>query len=164
MSLFLPPGSLLAAEAERYPFTDCQRQSLPAPQPASALLTAFTASQPAWAQTLMRWRDRLCAPLGLKTSTTVPMPSPPYRMGQQLGIFRILALSEQEALLGENDRHLDFRVSLRSHAGELLVTTLVRPHNAFGWVYLLLVLPAHYLIANASCKRLAMQLAEGTER
>ncbi|WP_168209796.1 DUF2867 domain-containing protein [Chromobacterium paludis] len=158
-----PDIPLLAAEAGRYAWQDIRLVpvAMDAPPPdAATLLRAFSQAMPRWANMLMRLRDRLVAPLGLKTAKTeLDAVAGPYRQGQQLGVFRILHLGEHEAVLGEDDRHLDFRLVLRWRPGQLCVATLVRAHNPLGRGYLAVVTPFHHLIAGASAKRMAAALA-----
>ncbi|WP_158253635.1 DUF2867 domain-containing protein [Chromobacterium alticapitis] len=153
---------LLAAEAGRYGWQDIRTMpvAMDAPPPdAAALLRAFSQAMPPWANTLMRLRDRLVAPLGLKTAqTALNAAAGPYRQGQKLGVFCILHLGEHDVVLGEDDRHLDFRLVLRWRPGQLCVATLVRRHNALGRGYLALVTPFHHLIAGASARRMARAL------
>lgn len=154
----LPATSALANEQQRYPYRDCQcrplrRQGGIAPE---QLLAAFLAAPPRWAEALMQARDRLVGRCGLKTGgPRGAPPQPPFRVGQQLGVFRIFHLAPDEIILGEDDRHLDFRLSLRVDRSKLRITTLVRPHNAFGVLYLACVLPFHHLIAARMASRMA---------
>jgi hypothetical protein len=70
--------------------------------------------------------------------------------GDRAGIFRILARNTEELLMGENDRHLDFRFSLvLREAGafqDIFATTTVRFHNVWGRLYFLFVAPVHRLV------------------
>lgn len=156
----LPAVSALATEQAKYPYRDSacrplRRQAVSSDE----LITAFLATAPGWFDVLMRVRDRLVGLCGLKTADPrQAMPQAPFRVGQQLGIFRILHLTPGEAVLGEDDRHLDFRVSLLGAAGQLRVSTLVRPHNAFGWIYLVIVLPFHHLISTVMIGRMVRDL------
>lgn len=158
-----PDIPLLAAEAGRYAWQDIRAvpMNMDAPPPdAAALLRAFSQAMPPWAVALMRLRDRLVAPLGLKTAkTALNAAAGPYQAGQKLGVFRILHLGEHEAVLGEDDRHLDFRLVLRWRRGQLCVATLVHTHNRMGRGYLALITPFHHLIAGTSARRMASALA-----
>ena len=160
MSVQLPTASVLSGEEENYPFRDSaccpvQRQAANCDE----LIAAFHSVSPVWIDALMLARDRIVGLCGLKTGgPRQALPSPPFRVGQRLGVFRILHLAAGEAILGEDDRHLDFRVSLLCAAGQLRVSTLVRPHNLFGWLYLAVVLPFHYLISTVMIGRMARQL------
>ncbi|WP_158248678.1 DUF2867 domain-containing protein [Chromobacterium sinusclupearum] len=153
---------LLKAEAGRYPWQDIRslplRRDLPPPD-ASKLLLAFSTAMPLWAQWLMRLRDLLVSPLGLKTAeVAMRRAEGPFHIGQQLGVFGILYLGEHAVVLGQDDRHLDFRLVLQWQPGWLRMATLVRPHNLLGRGYLAWVTPWHYLIAGASGRRMAAAL------
>lgn len=155
-----------------HPFHD--QHTAPCPlgadgQPAhgEALLRAFAGASPAWVDGLMALRNRVVSRLGLKTG---PMPSAPanpatldLRVGQTLGLFRILHTAPGCAVIGENDRHLDFRIVIQHQAPadgppRLVVGTGVRPHNAWGWVYLAAVWPAHWVISKVMVRRVAQAL------
>lgn len=156
----LPAVSALAEEQENYPYRDSACRPLLCQAVSSdELIVAFLATAPDWFDVLMRARDRIVGLFGLKTAgLRQALPQAPFRVGQQLGIFRILHLTPGEAILGEDDRHLDFRVSLLGAAGQLRVSTLVRPHNVFGWIYLAIVLPFHHLISTVMIGRMARKL------
>ena len=148
----------LVQEAGRYAWQDHCSRPLATSAPAAdgaALLQAFSQSMPDWAEGLMRWRNRLVAPLGLKTGAiAVVGAAGNYQVGQRLGVFQVLHLGEQDAVLGENDRHLDFRLVLQWRPGRLQVSTLVRTHNLLGKAYLAAVTPFHHLMGAASMRRM----------
>lgn len=160
----LPATSALAAEQEKYPYRDSNcRPLLRQAVSTDELIAAFLAAPPDWVDTLMLARDRIVGRFGLKTaSPRQGVPQAPFRVGQQLGVFRILHLAPGEAILGENDRHLDFRVSLLIDSSQLRVSTLVHPHNVFGWLYLAIVLPFHHLISSIMAGRMVRIINAGT--
>ncbi|MBX9296263.1 DUF2867 domain-containing protein [Chromobacterium piscinae] len=152
---------LLVQETGRYPWQDRRSVPLPPGAPtadAASLLRVFSATMPPWARALMRLRDRLVSPLGLKTARPASSSVEPYHVGQQLGVFRVLHLGEHVAVLGEDDRHLDFRVVLQWRPERLEVSTLVRTHNLLGRTYLTVVTPFHHAIVAASMRRMAAAL------
>lgn len=153
----LPSISQLAAGAESYSFRDCRCVPLAVAANASQLLEAFAHAAPPWVNTLMRLRNGLVAPFGLKTGRLAEA-SPPYAVGQRIGLFRVFHLDPVEAILGEDDGHLDFRISMLCHDGKLWGCTLVRPHNRFGRLYLALITPWHHLIAGTMFRRMAARL------
>ncbi|MBR0564628.1 DUF2867 domain-containing protein [Azoarcus sp. L1K30] len=163
MPVKLPASSALAAEQEEYPYGDSKchpvlRQTVGSDE----LIATFLAATPAWADSLMRARDQIVGVFGLKTTgPRQGVPQAPFRVSQQLGVFRILHLAPGEAILGEDDRHLDFRVSLFCASGQLRVSTLVRPHNAVGWLYLAIVLPFHHLISSVMARRMVRIINNG---
>ena len=109
-----------------------------------------------WIRTLLFLRDRAVAPAGLKTTTAVGRI---VGEGDRIGFFPILSSSPDELVLGADDRHLDFRLSLlRAPTGEggqrMIATTVVRCHNRLGHAYLAAIMPFHRLIVRASLRRL----------
>ena len=104
---------------------------------------------PRWIRTLMAMRNRLVAPLGLKTGRD-KVTSPTRR----IGIFPVISETPECVVLGLDDRHLDFRVAvdvmpLGGARSQVTATTLVCPHNRLGRAYLAVVLPFHRVIVPA---------------
>jgi len=106
------------------------------------------ARQPRWAEALLRLRNFLVAPLGLKTSGAGP--TAPRDM---IGIFPVVSETPDRLVAGFNDRHLDFRVVVDVTAPggvrQVTATTLVLTHNWVGRTYLAIILPFHRLIVPA---------------
>lgn len=120
------------------------------------------AQQPAWATALMKIRDVIVAGFGLKTAAQLTAVDEAGRAGR-VGIFKIYKVADQEIVLGEDDKHLDFRISLLCdapsvHAHErrrLVLSTVVQCHNRLGRTYIMLIAPFHRLIVQASLRRAA---------
>ena len=77
----------------------------------------FLTSGPKWADSLMLIRDKVVGVFGLKTSEqlTAEARNPDnfkFQVGEQLDIFKVYAKTENELVLGDDDKHLSFRVSL----------------------------------------------------
>lgn len=100
-------------------------------------------SLPRWAAALLRLRNALVRPFGLKTGE----PGQP--------IFPTCHETEDEIILGTDDRHLDFRIGLIRQDGRLYMSTWVHPHNRWGRAYLVLVMPFHILISRGAVARMA---------
>ncbi len=81
---------------------------------------------------LLQGRDRLARLVGLK---------PAARPAGEL--FPIITLLHDLIVMGLNDRHLDFRLLLSRQDDHIVVTTLVKRHNALGTAYFIFVRPAH---------------------
>jgi hypothetical protein len=102
------------------------------------------ASPPVIVRRLLRLRDFLVRPLGLRgASEAGPLEG-----------FPVLGRRGDEVLMGLDDRHLDFRVSLRllqsgGAANALQLTTTVTFHGAPGRLYFALVRPFHRRIVPA---------------
>src|SRR5256885_1025171 len=88
-----------------------------------AFARAFAKAPPVWVRTLMSVRDSVVGLFGLKRAKDAPS-SPDF-----IGFFRILERNDREILMGEDDRHLDFRVSMLHDGTGVIVSTLVRIHN-----------------------------------
>ena len=86
-------------------------------------------------------RNAIVAPLGLKGPTSA-------RKG-----FPVLGREGREVLLGLDDRHLDFRVSVLVDGGRLTVATRVRLRNALGRAYFAPVRLVHPYVVRAMIRR-----------
>lgn len=80
---------------------------------------------PGWVLGLLRLRDAVVRPLGLRT---------PKGTRPETG-FPVLADHGDELLLGLDDRHLDFRVRLVVRDRRVHVSTTVHINNRLGWLY-----------------------------
>ena len=79
---------------------------------------------------------------------------------EMIGFFPIISQSSEQAVLGFDDTHLDFRIVVDVHqAGELAqrvsVTTLVRRKILLGKIYIAVITPFHRLIVRTMLARLA---------
>ncbi|MDY7539776.1 DUF2867 domain-containing protein [Undibacterium sp. RTI2.1] len=126
------------------------------------VLARFVLSQQApWAHQLMRLRDVLVAGFGIKTSQQLVESSD--KDVRRIYIFKIYEKSSNEIVLGENDKHLDFRLSvmLQSQPNHpepvryLTISTVVHCHNHLGRAYLRLIAPFHRLIVKSYLLRAA---------
>lgn len=155
----IPEGSLIA----RVPFedyADAYRVELdPARFPdVDAVARAFVKTSPGWIGASMRLRDSIVGVFGLKRGIDAPPAvAEGKRMepGDFVGFFHVLERNDHEILAGEDDRHLDFRVSFLYEGGSLVVTTVVKFHNAFGRAYFVPVAPFHRRIVPAMLRTVA---------
>lgn len=104
---------------------------------------------PAWVSRLMALRNLMVRPFRLKTGASDVDAS-----RGRIGFFPVLSQSPSEVVLGLDDRHLDFRVSVQVRElgvgrQEVSASTAVRPHNVFGRAYLFVVKPFHRAIVPA---------------
>jgi hypothetical protein len=111
---------------------------------------------PRWFRALVAVRDCAVAPFGVRTSGELRRARPDR---QRVDFFPVLSESADEIVLGEDDRHLNFRLSILRQVGPqgsmLIATTVVRTHNRFGRLYLRAIYPFHILVARASLIRAA---------
>ena len=126
------------------------------------LLARFIFShQPAWIGKLLSVRDLIVAGFGLKTAKHLATLANDAR-ANRVGIFKVYSTNETEIVVGEDDKHLDFRVSVLCSSGpapessrQLTLSTVVHCHNLLGRVYILVIAPIHRLVVKASLRRAA---------
>jgi hypothetical protein len=117
-------------------------------------------NQPAWVNTLMGVRDTLVAGFGLKTAKKLVAPSVD-KSEKRIAIFKIYASNAQEVFLGEDDSHLNFRISVQlrpataASAPQLIVSTVVHCHNLLGRSYITLITPFHRQVVKSGLSRAA---------
>lgn len=128
---------------------------------AEVLARFIFSHQPAWIGKLMRVRDVIVARLGLKTASDLAIVATDAK-AERVGIFKVYSTSETELVIGEDDRHLDFRISLMCSGApspetgpQLTVSTVVHCHNLLGRAYLFAIAPFHRIVVKASLRRAA---------
>lgn len=123
---------------------------------------AIFGHRPGWMKSILILRNALAAPFGLEVSRHRDILSverkPAYAVGDSLLGWTIFVHTPAELIVGRDNAHLDFRVSiLREDAREqprAVISTICDAHNMFGVAYLKAVLPFHkrgfrWLIARA---------------
>ena len=156
----IPSASRIGAAYTNPDLADAYEITLPpeATRDPETLARFVFARQAGWVRIAMRMRDAVMARFGLKTARRL-RADPVGRVG----IFRIYDRSDDEIVLGEDDRHLDFRVALRcvtrtSDAGSLTsvtLSTVVRCHNRLGRIYLTVIGPVHRQVVQSFLRRAA---------
>ncbi|AKS45625.1 Protein of unknown function [Octadecabacter temperatus] len=142
----LPKTSHLWTHVQTGDFIDgyCVAAELPPKLAAEIGLT-----MPAWANFLLALRNKIVAPLGLKTETDASSGD-----SENL-IFPTTYESVDEIILGTDDKHLNFRIAVRREAGMIHMATWVHRNNLMGRIYLGLVMPFHILIVRDAMRRIA---------
>lgn len=126
--------------------------------PADMRALAMTAlgEPPLWARLLLVMRDGVMGLFGVRSSGEV-RHFPDGR--DRIDFFPVLACSANEIILGADDRHLDFRLSLLRRTPTeglpvLVATTVVHCHNRIGRWYLAAIMPFHRVIVRSSLRRI----------
>jgi hypothetical protein len=109
----------------------------------------------------MASRNKIVSMLGLKSvghlgDIDLNKSINDYQVGDRVGIFTLLFLSDNEVILGDSDKHLDVSVSVYTQADKthlVSISTVVHVHNFLGKLYMLFVEPMHKLIVPSSIKR-----------
>lgn len=114
--------------------------------------------QPApWFKVLLSIRDRVVRLFGLQASAELRDANVE---GDRIDFFPILSAYDDELILGEDDRHLNFRVSLllqrgASGPGLVFATTAVRCNNRLGRIYLAAIKPFYRAVVRSNLRRAA---------
>ena len=135
---------------------------------------AFFSSSPKWIGKLFVIRNRIVSVFGLKTGNKIEDPLELINnfegnTGEQLGLFKVYKKTESEIILGENDKHLDFRVSLLLSPNEInkkekdiTISTTVNFNNWLGKLYFFPVKPFHKLIVPIILKEIIKKINQHT--
>ncbi|MFK8103273.1 MAG: DUF2867 domain-containing protein [Saprospiraceae bacterium] len=167
--VIIPKASVLAQR--KYDYADSYRASITDPEAKvdlNRVAKAFFTAAPPWVAYLFELRNKIVGLIGLKTGAAVDDPASilakaDFKAGDQLGLFKVYERSIQEMILGADDQHLDFRVSLFltevvAEQRELTVTTIVDFHNRLGRIYFFFVKPFHQLIVKRMLKAMLHDL------
>jgi Protein of unknown function (DUF2867) len=169
----IPENSLLNQLYKNYNYTDSfqglvtNKQKKLNPE---GIAKSFFLSAPTWVSRLFWMRNKIAAFFGLKTSNAKYdlqkiLRSFNGEKDQHVGLFRVFDKSENEIILGEDDKHLNFRVSLYLDRSKndgpktnLTISTIVVFNNWFGRLYFFIVRPFHRLIVPEMLKGMIRQL------
>ena len=149
----VPPSSVLDRQViDAAYFRDIYR--VPLHDPGAGVVDLFFGifgHHPLWMKVALIVRNRLAALCGLEVPTVSDILHPQikssYRVGDKIGPWPIFFLSDTELVAGQDNKHLDFRLSVlkvtEGEAASVLVSTLCTVHNASGKVYLFFIIPFH---------------------
>lgn len=101
---------------------------------------------PGWVNFLFYIRNRVVGLFGLKTDKDKKDTET---------FFKVIENREEEIVMGDDDKHLNFRASVMKDewTGCICLTTVVHFNNAWGRVYFLPVKPFHKIIMRTLLKR-----------
>lgn len=159
----VPPATRISAEIPGSWFHDCYLMPLAhGGRTALEIFLATVARSPRWVETMMGLRNRVVRLIGLKDlghlGTLPPLKeASAYKVGDRIGIFTLLSVTDDEVIVGDDDKHLHVKVSLckvvRDDREAVAMTTVVHIHNRLGRLYMLFVAPMHRIIAPAVMAR-----------
>ena len=155
----IPLHTEIAQRLQGADFHDCYETDLPPNAPSAlALYLQVVAATPGWVNAAMTLRNRIVQLVGLKHlghlgDVNKNKPTSDYKVGDRVGIFSIVYLSEQEVILGDSDKHLNVNLSISKRPGKVAVSTVVHTRNTLGRIYMLFVAPAHRRIVPATLRK-----------
>ncbi|MGU3377014.1 DUF2867 domain-containing protein [Chryseobacterium sp. M5A1_1a] len=171
----LPKKSVLSKEKKDFDYIDSFEGELAAHNrniDITEIGKAFFTSGPKWGKKMFAFRNRIVGLFGLKTGIEADSVKGAdglkCEIGERIGLFKVFDKTSNEIILGEDDKHLDFRVSLlfdkskdQQEVDFLTISTIVKYHNWLGVLYFLPVRPFHKLIVPAMLKNMIGQLESG---
>ena len=156
----MPSNSVLAPLYAGADLLDAFAIQLPAgaSDDLEVLARAALERQAWWIRALTRVRDVVMATVAVKSSIAVGLAA--AARGPVIGFFPVLSKSATELVVGADDWHLDFRVTIQLRADaangrELVAGTVVHCHNRLGRIYLTTIAPFHRVIVRASLEQAA---------
>ena len=117
-------------------------------------------SEPVWITFLFKIRNFVMKLFGFKTEIPTNIDTT-FNIGSFVGFFEIYSIQQNEIVLGADDKHLKFRVSIYNSEEEnynIKVTTLVEYLNTFGKIYMTVIKPFHLLVVKAMVKNAFVKL------
>lgn len=168
----LPNESVLNVSHKKYDYVDVFMKTIDDPKgkitPTDLGKAFFSKSSPKWVRWLMVFRDRVVSVFGLKTSQKDTNTDFQCEVGERMGVFEVFTKTDNEVVLGENDKHLDFRVSLflqpNGQSKNIFIATVVTYNNRFGRLYFAIVKHFHRLIVPTMLNRIAKEMERKTKR
>ena len=153
----IPEKSIIANNFDRIDYMDCCYISSNLNYLVNEYLTKLFVT-PEWVNELMRLRNIIVKPFGLKTEIDPHYKKPDnYSVGDKTELFTVADRNENEIVLAENDKHLNFKVSIfvdkQNDHNLVYMTTLVKFNNFGGRLYFFFVKPFHKIIVKATMKK-----------
>lgn len=173
----IPNNSILKSSENSFDYIDSYQKSFKDETDkidSTKIGKMFFTSGPKWIDGLFTIRNKIVGLLGLKTSDNrtdrqKQLDNFKCEKGEQLGLFKVFDKTDNEVVLGEDDGHLNFRVSLlldkledKNEKKNLTITTTVKFNNSFGRLYFLPVRPFHKLIVPTMLKGIIQQIETET--
>lgn len=111
---------------------------------------------PKWVDYLLKIRDSAVRIFGLKTGDKKDNEAAYYPIGSKAVYFTVIDRNENEIVMAEDDKHLNFRTSVlidrKEIPSHIYLTTIVKFNNIWGRLYFLPVKPFHRIIIKSLLK------------
>jgi hypothetical protein len=169
-----PDASLVYKSFSRIDFKDaytCKFDSNKQLVVDNVVTAFFNASSPI-ISSLFTLRNRLMKPFGFKIADVdsnkkaEQLKQFKVQIGNVLGLFKVMDRSDNEVLLGEDDKHLNFRISFllvkhpkNQNEYSFTLSTAVLINNSFGRLYFFFIKPIHKFIVPGMMRRIIKQVS-----
>jgi hypothetical protein len=150
----IPPKSIILDGVGDYDYADSYMINQSTNQSVDKIATEIFRMSGADA-VLMKIRDCIVRPFGLKVSGNEARMRDYYPAGSKLMIFTVSARNENEIVMEEDDRHLKFRTSvfIDREESKIYLTTVVKFNNWAGRLYFMTVKPVHRMLVKSQLKK-----------
>lgn len=153
----IPKGSSLYPNRTSYDYSDSYEFTLNDFKNRLGILDVgknFVKPGPKWFEMFFTLRNKIASILNLKTPKNSDskdlIESYKWEIGEQVGIFKVFDRTTDEIILGEDDTHLNFRVSLllardwNNRSEKIITVTTIVVYNSWvGRLYFFVVKPFH---------------------
>ncbi|MCB0368515.1 MAG: DUF2867 domain-containing protein [Bdellovibrionales bacterium] len=125
------------------------------------ILKVFFSYTPKFVKILMEVRNILVSSLGIKSvRPNKYIVSSKIKAGSSIGLFEIVSLTSNSAVIGIDDSHLNFRIILTTQESVITCKTQVEFNNRLGRMYFFFIKPFHKFIVPSMLKSLKRHLNE----
>jgi hypothetical protein len=132
------------------------------------VVNCFFTAAPGFVTHLMKLRDMIVGSMGLKTGDYTKREKVVFEKGKDMGLFKMFEKNDHEAIIGADDKHLNFRVSLyvnsEINTTEILISTMVVFNNRWGKIYMGIVSPFHKVVVKSMIKHMQKSLTALPEK
>jgi hypothetical protein len=155
----IPEKSLILNGFGKIDYSDTYKIQITSNDYSVDKITTDIFKTPKWVDNLMKFRDFIVKGFGLKTGDKNDIIEPYYQIGSKAVYFTVLDRNENEIVMGEDDKHLNFRTSIMLEkdtiSSLIYLSTIVEFNNFFGRLYFLPVKPFHQIIIKLLLKKYA---------
>jgi len=154
----IPDTSLILKDFGEVDYHDTFKIQLSTTDYAVDDITTAIFKTPQWVSYLLKIRDFIVKPFGLKTSDDIETTIEPYySIGSRAVFFTVIDRNENEIVMAEDDKHLNFRISVMIEKNGstcyVYLSTIVRFNNVFGRLYFIPVKPFHRMMIKSDLKK-----------
>ncbi len=150
-----PGYTMVLTEMERVDYFDSYSVVKNSPDSVDEI-TRRLLRAPGWVNALGKLRDLLVKPFGLKTESD--LKTEPSGGHPEFDFAPVLYRNDQEIVMGMDDKHLNFRLSVmriaRKENSRVVLTTVVRFNNLGGRIYFTIIRLFHGLIVRTMLRKL----------
>ena len=151
----LPEASFLSCHKTSNSFSDSYRFTLNKRKSVEDVYSGIFGYLPGWVKLLMRIRNVLVIPFGIKGSQNIRMAPLPgeYQVGAKAGFLTLVHISEKEVVSSVSDGDMDIYISVMYQGQNTYrISSLVNLKNFKAKVYLSIIKPFHKRIVPFSIK------------